>query len=105
MIIPARMFTECSYKDSFRLIAETLDVKPPRWKLPRLVAVSYGAALSAISSFTRKPPSVTYKMARIGCEGCYYSAAKAINELEMPQTPIEEAVKESIEWFRKNGDI
>jgi dihydroflavonol-4-reductase len=94
-----------SYRDSFRLIAETLDVKPPRLKLPRLAAVSYGAALSAISSITRKAPSITYQMARIGCEGCYYSPAKAIKELDMPQTPIEEAVKDSIQWFKQNGVV
>lgn len=94
-----------TYRDSFRMIAQTLDVKAPRIKLPRLAAVTYGAAMTMLSSVTRKPPQVTYKMARIGCEGCYYSPLKAVRELEMPQSPIQDAVKESIEWFRKTGKV
>jgi len=94
-----------SYRDSFRLIAETLDVPPPRMKLPKFLAIGYGAVMSAIASVTGKPPSVSYKMSRIGCEGCYYSAEKAVSELDMPQSPIEEAVKESIKWFRETGAI
>lgn len=94
-----------SYRDSFRLIAETLDVKPPRLKMPRFMSIAFGAVLSFISSFTRIAPPVTYRMARIGCEECYYSPEKAIRELKMPQTPLEEGVRESIEWFRERGMV
>jgi dihydroflavonol-4-reductase len=92
-----------SYQESFRIIAETLDVKPPGMKFPRFISVSFGALQSAIASITGRPPAVSYRMARIGCEGCYYSPEKAIRELRMPQTPIEEGIRESIEWFRERG--
>lgn len=35
----------------------------------------------------------------------YYSNAKICNELDMPQTPLAEAILEAIEWFQKNGYI
>lgn len=92
-----------SYAESFRIIAETLDVKPPGFKLPRLLSVAFGALQSAFARITGKPPAVSYRMARIGCEECYYSPAKAIRELKMPQTPLEEGILESIEWFRERG--
>ena len=33
----------------------------------------------------------------------YVDAAKAITELGMPQSPIETAIEDSINWFRANG--
>lgn len=92
-----------SYKESFHMIARTLGVKPPSLKLPRFMSVSFGAFQSAYAAISRRPPPVSYRMARIGCESCYYSPAKAISELNMPQTPLEEGVLESIEWFRERG--
>jgi dihydroflavonol-4-reductase len=92
-----------SYRDSFRLIAETLNVKPPRLKMPRMVSIAFGVIQSIGSAVTSRPPAVSYRMARIGCEECYYSPQKAIRELQMPQTPIEQGILDSIEWFRERG--
>lgn len=92
-----------SYEESFRFIAETLDVKPPGMKLPKFLSYSFGALQSAMAFITRRPPDVTFRMARIGCVGCYYSPQKAIEELDMPQTPLENGVRDSLEWFRERG--
>jgi dihydroflavonol-4-reductase len=92
-----------TYRESFRFIAETLDVKPPGFQMPRFISLALGAILSSIAFITKRAPTVTYRMARIGCEGCYYSPEKAIRELNMPQRPLEEGIKESLEWFRERG--
>lgn len=92
-----------SYKDAFRFIAETLDVKAPKLKLPRFLSLAFGGLQSSIAFITRKSPSVSYRMARIGCEGCYYSSEKAVRELNMPQSPVEEGILESIDWFKEIG--
>ena len=34
---------------------------------------------------------------------CHVDPSKAIEELGLPQTPIETAVRDSIDWFRANG--
>jgi dihydroflavonol-4-reductase len=94
-----------TYRESFRMIAETLGVKPPRIAMPRFVSVAFGGVQSVFAAVTGRPPAVSYKMARIGCEGCYYSPEKAIRELKMPQTPLEHGVLESIDWFREKGMV
>jgi dihydroflavonol-4-reductase len=33
----------------------------------------------------------------------YYDPAKAIRHLGLPQTPVEEALGEAVEWFRAHG--
>jgi hypothetical protein len=33
----------------------------------------------------------------------YFSSQKAQEELEMPTTPIEVGIRESVNWFKDNG--
>jgi len=35
----------------------------------------------------------------------YFSAAKAIRELGLPQTPPRQALADAAEWFRRNGYV
>ena len=37
------------------------------------------------------------------CVGNYYSAAKAVKYLNLPQTPVEQAITDALEWFAQNG--
>jgi dihydroflavonol-4-reductase len=89
-----------TYVDAVKRIAAALGQK----KLPKFVAPAFllkltGLLLSFISKFTKKPPKLTYNMARIACDHHYFSPQKAIDELQMPQTPIEVGVKEARTWF------
>jgi dihydroflavonol-4-reductase len=58
-----------------------------------------------ISKITGKAPVTTYKNSLFIMQDCHVDAGKAIRELGLPQTPIETAVKDSIEWFRANGYV
>ncbi|NJK86742.1 MAG: hypothetical protein HC906_12980 [Bacteroidales bacterium] len=40
--------------------------------------------------------------AAILCIRNYYSPKKAILELDLPQTPIEQTLKDTVEWFEQN---
>jgi dihydroflavonol-4-reductase len=39
----------------------------------------------------------------VACDGHYFSPAKAIAELNLPQTPLAEAVRDAMAWFEANG--
>lgn len=56
-----------------------------------------------ISKITGRAPMTTYKNTVFAQQHCYVDASKAVRELGLPQTPIETAVSDSIEWFRANG--
>lgn len=94
-----------SYKEAFDLIAKTIGKKSPKLKLPGFIVLSYGLISSAISAITDKAPTVSLPMARISCHGHYYSAAKAIRELELPQTPITVAIEDAFNWFKNNNKL
>ena len=91
-----------TYHEAFLVIASIVGAKAPALKLPRIAVLAYGLLGSAYGAITGKAPTVSYPVARISCDGHYYSAQKAIKELQLPQTPIENAVKEAFDWLIKN---
>ncbi len=56
-----------------------------------------------LSKLTGRAPMTTYKNTMYVLQHGYVDPAKAIAELGLPQTPIETAVTDSIQWFRENG--
>lgn len=55
------------------------------------------------TKITGKPPMTTYKTSKYAMQYVYVDPSKAIEELGLPQTPIETAITDSIAWFRDNG--
>jgi len=94
-----------TYREAFEKIANAIGTKPPRVKLTKTMVITYGVLNSFFAKIFRFKPSVTKELAIISCDKHYYSAEKARNELQLPQTPIEVAVKECYEWFLTNGYI
>ncbi len=56
-----------------------------------------------ISKITGKAPMTTYQNTLFALQHCYVDPSKAINELGLPQTPIETDIADSISWFREHG--
>jgi len=47
----------------------------------------------------------TYKNTFYVLQHGYVDPSKAIAELGLPQTPLETAVRDSVQWFRNNGYV
>lgn len=89
-----------TYVDAVKRIAAALgQTKLPKFIVPRFLLIFIGWLGTISAKITGKPPKLTVNLARIACDGHYFSPAKAIKELKMPQTPIEVGVKEAKEWF------
>ncbi|MDZ7783540.1 MAG: NAD-dependent epimerase/dehydratase family protein [Halioglobus sp.] len=57
------------------------------------------------SGLTGRAPMTTFKNTRYVLQHGYVDPGKAIEELGLPQTPIETAVRDSIAWFREHGYV
>jgi dihydroflavonol-4-reductase len=55
------------------------------------------------ANLTGKPPMTTYKTSKYALQYVYVDPSKAIEELGLPQTPIETAITDAVAWFRENG--
>lgn len=94
-----------SYKEAFGKMAKELGVKAPERGIPKWALLAYGGIGSLIARITKTRPVVSLPMAKIACDAHYFSAAKAIAELELPQSPIEEGIREGFDWLKTNGYI
>ncbi len=94
-----------SFKEAFEIIAKVIDKPMPSIPIPGPLVKFTGRMASMVSNLSRKAPIVSYQMAWISCDGHYFSPEKAVKELDLPQTPLEVAVKDAFDWFKENGYI
>lgn len=94
-----------SYLELFNTIAGEVGETVPQRVFPDWIVRLTGAAMTVSGALRRTEPRVTNRMARISCSTFFYTAAKAIRELELPQTPVETAIREAFEWFLGNGYV
>ncbi|MBK8562030.1 MAG: NAD-dependent epimerase/dehydratase family protein [Saprospiraceae bacterium] len=94
-----------NYREIFNLIAEVLNVPPPKRAIPGFVVLAFGVVATTIARLTGKAPKISYRMCRISIDENFYTPEKARKELGLPQTPIKVAIAETVEWLRENGKI
>ena len=92
-----------SYKEAFTLMAKIINVKSPAIYFPPFLTKGFALLLTFVAKIQGKLPNISYEMALISCDEHYFTAAKAIREIDLPQTPLSIAIKESFEWLGDNG--
>lgn len=92
-----------SYKQMFGKIASIFNVNPPKLGIPSFAVLLYGRILSMVGKMSGKEPVISYPLALISNEDHYYSNKKAVEQLGMPQTEIEYAITEAVDWFKQEG--
>lgn len=88
-----------TYLEFFSRLNRVTNQHPLMVQLPEVVIRSAGMIGSMVEKITRKPFSLNDVNARLVVIGDYYSGQKAVDQLKMPQTPIETAIREAIEWW------
>ncbi len=94
-----------SYREAFALMARIMQVPPPRWPIPPALAQLYGHGCDLWTRLSGRSAPVNAAMVAVANDGHYFSSQKAIQELGLPQTPIEQAIDEAYRWFKQNGYV
>jgi dihydroflavonol-4-reductase len=87
------------------LLSEMTGIRPPRVRIPYWVAWCAALSMEAASRVTGTPPRVPLTAVRMAKKRMYFSAAKAVRELGLPQTDVGEALRDAAEWFRAHGYV
>ena len=88
----------------FRLLEQVSGVKAPRLRIPYAVAYLSACVSELIArTITHKPPFVTLAGVRLSRKRMFYDSSKAVRELGWPQTPVIEACRKAVRWFREHG--
>ena len=92
-------------RQAFAVLEEVTGVRAPRFRIPYFVALGAAHLNEALSRVTHRPPKAPLAGVRMARHKMYFSPAKAIRELGLPQTPPRQALADAAEWFRKNGYV
>jgi len=93
----------CSLTELFGLLATLTGLAAPRFRVPYRLIWLVALANEGWARMTRRPPRVPLTGVRMARKRMYFSAEKAIRELGLPQTPVDQALRDAVEWFVANG--
>ncbi len=89
----------CSLTEIFDLLASLTGVPPPRRRVPYSLAWLGALAMEGAARLSGTPPRVSLTAVRMAKKHMYFSSEKAVRELGLPQTPVEQALRNAVEWF------
>ena len=88
----------------FEKLAQVSGLKAPRLRLPYypILAMAYINEFWA-THISRRPPRLPLAAVQMAKKLMFFDPAKAVRELGLPQTPVEAALADAVEWFREKG--
>ena len=86
----------------FGLLAEITGLAAPRVRLPYLPILLASYLNEGISAVTGKEPLIPLAGVQMAAKFMFFDSSKAVRELGLPQTPVRDALKRAVEWFRAN---
>jgi dihydroflavonol-4-reductase len=89
----------------FEMLAAITGMPAPRVKLPHWVPLAVSYVDSSLSRLSRRRPRVSVDAVRLSRYTMFFDAGKAVRELDLPQTPVEQALERAVAWFREAGYV
>jgi len=95
-----------AYRDLFQRIARAGGVKPPRLPAPRMAAIAAGLAGDMFQRMTGREPVFGSVEARYAYTDRFvFSSERAERELGYRRSPIDDAIRDALAWFRAQGMV
>ncbi len=96
---------EYEWPDIARISGEILGKKPVRVRVPHMALLLIGRVNRAFKGFMSKPPTLSYEKAQEIIQPSWSCRSdKAMKELGYKeQRTIEEGIRQTIEWYKKEG--
>ena len=96
---------DMTLKQILDTLAQLTGLRSPSVRLPHWIPMTVAAVGTGISGLTGRAPRVSLESVRMSTHRMFFDARKAVRELGLPQTPVEEPLARAVEWFRANGYV
>jgi dihydroflavonol-4-reductase len=90
-------------REIFARLAPHTGIPAPRVRLPHGVALGLATVLEGLARVTGREPLASRTAVRMAAKRMFFDPAKALRELGLPQTPVDEALRDAAEWFWAHG--
>jgi dihydroflavonol-4-reductase len=94
---------DMTLKEICDTLSEITGIPAPNVKLPHWVPLAAAAVDTSFSRLARRAPRISMDAVRLSRHRMFFDPSKAVRELGMPQTPIEDALRRAVDWFESNG--
>ncbi|HSE37333.1 MAG TPA: hopanoid-associated sugar epimerase [Blastocatellia bacterium] len=93
-------------KELFDTLAGVTETRSPRVKVPHWVAETYARTENFWSiNLARREPDVPLESVKMSRHKMWFDASKAVQELGLRRSPIENALERAVTWFREHGYV
>jgi dihydroflavonol-4-reductase len=96
---------DMTLREIFVMLEEISSVPAPKVRLPYTPILIAAYINEAISRVTGKEPLIPLSGVRMAGKFMYFDSSKAVKELGLPRTPVKEALKKAVDWFRDAGYV
>lgn len=92
-------------QEIFALLERVTGIPAPRLPLPYPLVLIGAYAMETLANLTKRPPLLDVEGVRLSHLTLHYDCSRAVRELGLAQTSVEEAVRRAVDWFRQNGYV
>jgi dihydroflavonol-4-reductase len=94
-----------SLLEIYQRLSAIAGLPAPKMRVPHWLPLGFGAVDTTFSRFVGREPQVPLEAVRLSRHKMYFDSSKAILELGLPQTPVEDSLARAVEWYRQNGYV
>ena len=77
----------------------------PRLRVPHWLPLAVAAADTALARVRGGTPRFELDAVRLSRKKMFFDPGKAVRDLGMPQTPVDQALERAVTWFRRQGYV
>jgi len=88
-------------KDLFDILSRITDIPSPQVRLPHWIPYAFAVLDTTWARLRNRIPTVSVESVKMSRHLMFFRAERAVRELGLPQTPVEEALERAVDWFRR----
>lgn len=93
-------------KEMLGMLSSITGKPAPRIAIPHIIPLAVAFVDEMIlSQYFGKTPQVSLYSVQMSQKAMYYDSSKAVRELGLPQSPVENAIEKAVRWFESNGYV
>lgn len=96
---------DMTLKEILDTLSRLTGLPSPRTRLPHWIPLAVAGVDTAVARLTGRAPRVSFESVRMSTHRMFFDASKAVRELGLPQTPVEEALARAVAWFREKSYV
>jgi dihydroflavonol-4-reductase len=92
-------------KEILDALSALTGIPAPRMRVPHWLPLAAAYVEEGLARLSSRPARFTREAVRMSRQRMFFDAGKAVRELGLPQTPVEEALGRAVAWFTERGYV